>query len=191
MSKKRCAWCQGKPLYEEYHDTEWGVPLYEDQKLFEFLSLELFQAGLSWITVLKKRPHFRIAFDNFKIERVAQYSQKKIEYLMQDKGIIRNRLKIEACIANAAAIQIIQQKHPSFAHYLWSFVDHKPLYGGYHSLEEVPAYTPLAQRLSQALKKEGFRFIGPRVCYAFMQATGLVNDHLSSCFRHRELKEQL
>ena len=188
MSRKRCPWCIGDPLYEDYHDTEWGVPVYEDQRLFEFLSLELFQAGLSWITILRKRSHFRAAFDSFNIDLVAHYDSKKIEALLQNPGIIRNRLKIEACIANARAIQKLQEKHPSFAHFIWHFVHHKPLQSPFTSLEEIPAYTPLAQKLSKTLKKEGFKFVGPTICYAFMQATGLVNDHIPSCFRHQELK---
>ena len=188
MVKKKCDWCLGDPLYENYHDTEWGVPVYDDQKLFEFLSLEGFQAGLSWITILRKRKNFSAAFDGFDYYKVARYSkQKKIE-LLNDKGIIRNRLKIDAAVSNAQAYIGIQKRYGSFSQFIWGFTAGKPLVNTFKSLDEVPPFTPLAEKISKVLKNEGFKFVGPTIIYSHMQATGMVNDHLVDCFRHREIE---
>ncbi len=188
MVKKKCDWCLVDPLYENYHDTEWGVPVYDDQKLFEFLTLEGFQAGLSWITILRKRNNFSAAFDGFDYNKVARYSkQKKIE-LLNDKGIIRNRLKIDAAVSNAQAYIGIQKRYGSFSQFIWGFTAGKPLVNTFKSLDEVPPFTPLAEKISKVLKKEGFKFVGPTIIYSHMQATGMVNDHLVDCFRHREIE---
>jgi DNA-3-methyladenine glycosylase I len=188
MVKKKCDWCLGDPLYENYHDTEWGVPVYDDQKLFEFLTLEGFQAGLSWITILRKRKNFSAAFDGFDYTKVARYSkQKKIE-LLNDKGIIRNRLKIDAAVSNAQAYIGIQKRYGSFSQFIWGFTAGKPLVNTFKSLDEVPPFTPLAEKISKVLKNEGFKFVGPTIIYSHMQATGMVNDHLVDCFRHREIE---
>lgn len=188
MVKKKCDWCLVDPLYENYHDTEWGVPVYDDQKLFEFLTLEGFQAGLSWITILRKRKNFSAAFDGFDYNKVARYSkQKKIE-LLNDKGIIRNRLKIDAAVSNAQAYIGIQKRYGSFSQFIWGFTAGKPLVNTFKSLDEVPPFTPLAEKISKVLKKEGFKFVGPTIIYSHMQATGMVNDHLVDCFRHREIE---
>ena len=188
MVKKKCDWCLGDPLYENYHDTEWGVPVYDDQKLFEFLTLEGFQAGLSWITILRKRKNFSAAFDGFDYYKVARYSkQKKIE-LLNDKGIIRNRLKIDAAVSNAQAYIGIQKRYGSFSQFIWGFTAGKPLVNTFKSLDEIPPFTPLAEKISKVLKNEGFKFVGPTIIYSHMQATGMVNDHLVDCFRHREIE---
>lgn len=188
MVKKKCDWCLGDPLYENYHDTEWGVPVYDDQKLFEFLTLEGFQAGLSWITILRKRKNFSAAFDGFDYTKVARYSkQKKIE-LLNDKGIIRNRLKIDAAVSNAQAYIGIQKRYGSFSQFIWGFTAGKPLVNTFKSLDEAPPFTPLAEKISKVLKNEGFKFVGPTIIYSHMQATGMVNDHLVDCFRHREIE---
>ena len=186
MVKKKCDWCLGDPLYENYHDTEWGVPIYDDQKLFEFLTLESFQAGLSWITILRKRRNFSTAFDGFDYNKVARYSdQKKIE-LMNDKGIIRNRLKIDATVSNAQAFIKIQNRYGSFSQFIWQFTAGKSLVNTFKTLDEVPPFTPLAEKISTVLKNEGFKFVGPTIVYSHMQATGMVNDHLVDCFRYRD-----
>ncbi|MDA9572050.1 DNA-3-methyladenine glycosylase I [Flavobacteriaceae bacterium] len=190
MSKERCQWCVGDSLYEKYHDTEWGVAVYDDQKLFEFLTLETFQAGLSWITVLRKREHFSRTFHQFDYHKIAEYDTEKITNLKNDPGIIRNQLKIEATINNAQAFIKIQKSHGSFSNFIWAFVDGTPLTNTFHSLDEVPPYTPLAEKISTVLKKEGFKFVGPTVIYSHMQATGMVNDHLTSCFRHHEIRKR-
>lgn len=188
MVKKKCDWCLGDPLYENYHDTDWGVPIYDDQKLFEFLTLEGFQAGLSWITILRKRKNFSAAFDGFDYNKVARYSkQKKIE-LLNDKGIIRNRLKIDAAVSNAQAYIGIQKRYGSFSQFIWGFTAGKPLVNTFKSLDEAPPFTPLAEKISKVLKNEGFKFVGPTIIYSHMQATGMVNDHLVDCFRHREIE---
>ena len=188
MVKKKCDWCLVDPLYENYHDTEWGVPVYDDQKLFEFLTLEGFQAGLSWITILRKRKNFSAAFDGFDYNKVARYSkQKKIE-LLNDKGIIRKRLKIDAAVSNAQAYIGIQKRYGSFSQFVWGFTAGKPLVNTFKSLDEVPPFTPLAKKISKVLKNEGFKFVGPTIIYSHMQATGMVNDHLVDCFRHREIE---
>lgn len=188
-SLSRCGWVTNDPLYIEYHDKEWGVPVYDDVKLFEFLLLEFFQAGLSWLTILKKRENFRKAFDGFDYKKIARYDEKKLEQLLNDKGIIRNKLKINAAISNATAFMKVQEEFGSFSKYIWSFVDGKPIQNSYKSLKEVPANTPLSDKISKDLKKRGFKFVGSTVIYAHMQATGMVNDHTADCFRHEEVKE--
>lgn len=187
MEKKRCSWCGNDPLYMAYHDEEWGVPVYDDDTLFEFLILETFQAGLSWITILKKRENFRKAFDNFDYKKIANYSEEKEESLRQDAGIIRNKLKIKATITNAQAFMKVQEEYGSFSTYIWSFVDGKPIVNTFKSLLEVPANTSLSDAISKDLKKRGFKFVGSTVIYAHMQATGMVNDHVEECFRYKEL----
>jgi DNA-3-methyladenine glycosylase I len=187
MKKHRCNWCVGDDLYEAYHDEEWGVPVYDDDTLFEFLVLETFQAGLSWITVLRKRENFRKAFDNFDYKKIANYKQDKIDALLLDTGIIRNKLKVNATIINAQAFMKIQDEFGSFSKYIWGFVDGKPINNGFKNLSDVPANTPLSDTLSKDLKKRGFKFVGSTVVYAFMQATGMVNDHETGCFRYGEV----
>ncbi|WP_115461009.1 DNA-3-methyladenine glycosylase I [Winogradskyella aurantiaca] len=188
-TKKRCGWCEGDPLYEAYHDNEWGVPLYDDDLLFEFLILETFQAGLSWITILRKRENFRVAFDHFNYQKIARYKEQKIEALLQDAGIIRNRLKIKATVSNAQAFIRVQEEFGSFAKYIWGFVDGKPINNALTSYKDGPANTPLSDTISKDLKKRGFKFVGSTVVYAHMQATGMVNDHEVSCFRFQEVQE--
>ncbi len=187
--KIRCGWCVGDPLYEAYHDREWGVPLKDDAAIFEFLILETFQAGLSWITILRKRENFRKAFDNFDYKKMANYSDAKIEELLQDSGIIRNGSKIRAAVTNARAFIMVQEEFGSFSKYIWSFVDGSPIQNDWNHLKEVPATTPVSEALSKDLKKRGFKFVGPTVVYAHMQATGMVNDHVKNCFRNPEVKE--
>lgn len=187
-NKKRCGWCEGDALYEAYHDEEWGVPLYEDHLLFEFLILETFQAGLSWITILRKRENFRRAFDNFDFKKIAEYSEEKIEELMQNSGIIRNKLKIQASVSNARAFIKIREIHGSFSEYIWAFVNNRPLQTNISSYKTAPAQTELSRKISKDLKKSGFKFVGPTVVYAHMQATGMVNDHEVACFRHKEVQ---
>ncbi len=187
MKKNRCSWCEGDVLYEAYHDQEWGVPVYDDATLFEFLILETFQAGLSWITILRKRENFRAAFDNFDYKKIARYTQDKIDVLIQDAGIIRNKLKIHATITNAQAFMKIQEEFGSFNKYIWDFVDGKPIISNLKNYKEAPATTQISEVLSKDLKKRGFKFVGPTVIYAHMQATGMVNDHEVSCFRYNEV----
>jgi DNA-3-methyladenine glycosylase I len=187
MEKPKCDWCKGSPLYEKYHDTEWGVPLFDEQMLFEFLILETFQAGLSWITVLRKREDFRKAFDQFDYKKIAAYDSSKEQELLQNSKIIRNRLKIIATINNAEAFMKIQKQYGSFSDYIWGFVDGKPITNSFKTLAEVPAKTPLAETISKDLKQNGFKFVGPTVIYAHMQASGMVNDHLTNCFRYKEV----
>ena len=187
MEKYRCGWCKGDTLYEKYHDEEWGVPVKDDSKLFEFLILETFQAGLSWITILRKRENFRRAFDNFDYKKVANYNQDKIDELLQDKGIVRNKLKINATITNAAAFMQIQHKFGSFSEYIWAFVDGKPIKNSFKDYRNAPSNTELSDRISKDLKKRGFKFVGSTVIYAHMQATGMVNDHEITCFRYNEV----
>ena len=180
---KRCGWCLSSDLYKEYHDKEWGVPVYDDQKLFEFLILETFQAGLSWITILKKRENFQVAFDDFDYKKVANYPEEKIQELMLDAGIIRNQLKIRAAVSNAIAFMKVQEEFGSFSKYIWKFTDGKPIDNKRKSLKEVPATSPLSDEISKDLKKRGFKFVGSTVVYAHMQATGMVNDHMEDCWR--------
>lgn len=187
MEKVRCSWCESSDLYKNYHDTEWGVPVYDDQKLFEFLTLETFQAGLSWITVLKKRENFREAFDNFDYKKIAQYNDNKFNELIQNAGIIRNKLKVKAAISNAQAFMQVQKEFGSFSKYIWDFVDGKPITNSFKTLTEVPATTALSDTISKDLKNRGFKFVGSTVVYAHMQATGMVNDHIVSCFRYKEV----
>ena len=181
----RCGWCGSDPLYVQYHDTDWGVPEYDSRALFEKLILDGFQAGLSWITILRKRENFRTAFDGFKPEVIARYDRRKIERLMKDEGIVRNRLKIEGTVESAKAYLAIDD----FSAYLWGFVDGKPVQNSFSSLKQVPAETPLTQKMSKDLKKRGFKFCGPTIVYAFMQACGLINDHLVTCHRHEAVKK--
>jgi len=183
----RCAWCGNDPLYQAYHDTEWGVPLHDDRALFELLTLEGAQAGLSWITVLKKRDNYRRAFANFDPEAVARFGDAETAALLANPGIVRNRLKIASTIANARAFLAIQAEFGSFDAWLWGFVEGCPIDERRADIGAVPASTPLSDALSKALKKRGFRFVGSTICYAFLQAAGLVNDHTVDCFRHREV----
>ncbi|PNQ75062.1 DNA-3-methyladenine glycosylase I [Hanstruepera neustonica] len=187
MTKHRCGWCVGDDLYEAYHDQEWGVPVYDDETLFEFLILETFQAGLSWITILRKRENFRKAFDNFDYQKIASYQQPKIDSLLQDAGIIRNKLKINATVSNAQAFMKIQEEFGSFSKYIWGFVDHKPIKNNLKNHKNAPATTAISDALSKDLKKRGFKFVGSTVVYAHMQATGMVNDHEVTCFRYDEV----
>ena len=187
MEKHKCGWCLGDDLYESYHDEEWGVPVYDDAKLFEFLILETFQAGLSWITILRKRENFRKAFDDFDYKKIAQYNQNKINVLIQDAGIIRNKLKIHATITNAKAFMKIQEEFGSFSKYIWGFVNGKPIKNKLKSYKEAPANTALSDAISKDLKSRGFKFVGSTVVYAHMQATGMVNDHEYNCFRYHEV----
>ena len=184
----RCAWCSDDPLYQAYHDTEWGVPVHDDQTLFEFLTLEGAQAGLSWLTILRKRENYRRAFDNFDIERIARYGEGDTQRLLNDAGIVRNRLKIAATIGNARATLAVQASHGSLASLLWEFVDGKPVINRWRSLSEVPVSTPQSDAMSKALKRLGFKFVGTTICYALMQAVGMVNDHTVDCFRYRETR---
>ncbi|MFV2082773.1 MAG: DNA-3-methyladenine glycosylase I, partial [bacterium] len=182
----RCQWAKSE-LMIQYHDTEWGVPLHDDRKLFEFLTLDAFQAGLSWEIILKKRENFRKALDNFDPEKISRYTVRKIEKLMKDPGIVRNRLKIESTISNAAAFLEVQREFGGFDSYTWDFVGGNPIVNTFKSLDEIPSSTPESEIMSNDLKKRGFRFVGSTICYAFMQAAGLVNDHTLDCFRYREL----
>ena len=185
MNKNRCAWCEKDDLYRNYHDNEWGKPVYNDATLFEFLILETFQAGLSWHTILKKRENFRKAFDQFDVKKVAAYNDKKLQILIEDTGIIRNQLKIKSAVSNAQAFIKIQEEFGSFSKYIWAFVDGKPIDNKPQTLKDVPATTPLSDALSKDLKKRGFKFVGSTVIYAHMQATGMVNDHVADCFTRK------
>ena len=187
--KTRCEWSGTDPLYVAYHDDEWGVPVHEDQHLFEMLILEGAQAGLSWRTILNKREGYRKAFDNFDIKTVAAYEQSDVDRLMTSPGIVRNRLKIESAIKNARGSLAIQDEFGSLDAYLWQFVDGEPRQNAWRSMAEVPAQTEQSAAMSKALKKRGFNFVGPTICYAFMQAIGMVNDHTTDCFRYREISE--
>jgi DNA-3-methyladenine glycosylase I len=183
----RCAWPANDPLYIKYHDKEWGVPIHNDKKLFEFLLLEGFQAGLSWRTILYKRQNFRKAFDNFDFNKVAKYDKQKINSLMKDAGIIRNQLKINSAVSNAKAFIAMRKEFGTFDKYIWGFVDGKPIKNKFKSLKELPARTELSDIISKDLKKRGFNFVGSTIIYAHMQATGMVNDHLVDCFRYNDL----
>ncbi len=195
---QRCGWCEARsgsgsgargpdPLYIDYHDREWGVPQHDDRVLFEFLVLEGAQAGLSWLTILRKRENYRAAFAGFDVQKVARFDEDDKARLLQDAGIVRNRLKVSAAIDNASRYLAVQEEFGSFDRYLWNFVDGRPIQNHWRSLAELPASTPLAEQISKDLKRRGFRFVGPTICYSLMQAVGLVNDHLVDCFRHREL----
>lgn len=185
--KSRCSWCGDDPLYVVYHDTEWGVPVHDDRKMFEMLLLETFQAGLSWITVLKKRERFRVRFKQFDPVQVAQMTDRELQELLSDKGIIRNRQKIFAARKNAQAFLETAQEFGSFCSYLWTFVGHRPIVNRWSEINELPSRSALSESISKDLKRRGFQFVGPTVVYAHLQAAGLVNDHLISCFRHGEL----
>jgi DNA-3-methyladenine glycosylase I len=187
MNIQRCGWSTSDPLYLEYHDKEWGTPVHDDRKLFEMLILEGAQAGLSWITILRKRENYRKAFDRFHAERIARYDQRKVRQLLSDDGIVRNRLKIEAAIANAKAFLAVQKEFGSFDRYIWQFVGGKPRVNRRRTLKQIPPETRESDAMSRDLKERGFRFVGSTICYAFMQAVGMVNDHITSCFRHRGL----
>lgn len=186
----RCPWPKDDELMIKYHDEEWGVPVHNDRKLFEFLLLEGFQAGLSWRTILHKRKNFRKAFDNFDFNKIAEYDKRKINSLMKDEGIIRNKLKIQAAVTNAKAFIQIRKEFGTFDKYIWSFVNYKPIINKFKSSEELPARTELSDKISDDLKKRGFKFVGSTVIYAHMQATGMVNDHLVSCYRYKKLNRK-
>jgi len=184
-TKLRCAWCEKDDLYRNYHDSEWGKPVYDDETIFEFLILETFQAGLSWYTVLAKRENFRKAFDNFDLIKIANYSEEKMAELAEDAGIIRNKLKIKATVTNAQAYIKVQEEFGSFSKYIWGFVEGKPIDNQPQTLKDVPATTPISDALGKDLKKRGFKFVGSTVMYAHMQATGMVNDHIMECFTRK------
>lgn len=184
--RTRCPWSTSDPLYLQYHDTEWGVPVHDDRTLFEMLLLEGAQAGLSWITILKKRDNYRKAFDGFNPEAIARYDRRKVKQLLSDEGIVRNRLKIEGTIRNAQAFIEVQQEFGSFDRYIWRFVDGRPIVNSWKLPKDIPAKTPVSDAMSRDLKKRGFSFVGSTICYAFMQAVGMVNDHTRTCFLHRK-----
>jgi DNA-3-methyladenine glycosylase I len=186
---KRCDWPGNNPLYCAYHDNEWGVPVHDDQKLFEFLMLEGAQAGLSWITILRKRENYRAAFDGFDVNRVARYDAAKIESLLRDAGIVRNRLKVMAAVNNAQRFLAVQEEFGSFDTFIWRFVDGRPKQNKWRNMGEIPATSPESEAMSQELKRRGFKFVGATICYAHMQATGMVNDHTMDCFRYKELSK--
>lgn len=187
----RCSWAKGDELYEKYHDEEWGVPVHDDQKLFEFLTLEAFQAGLSWLTILRKRENFRNAFANFDYAKVAEFDDKDFIRLMNDTGIVRNRMKIEASINNAHRFVKIREEFGTFNNYIWGFVDGVPIQSNFKNMTDVPASTSLSDAISKDLKDRGFKFVGSTTIYAHMQATGMVNDHVISCFRYNEVKQNV
>jgi DNA-3-methyladenine glycosylase I len=187
QSIKRCEWPANSDIMTEYHDSEWGNPVHDDRLHFEFLTLDAFQAGLSWLTILKKRDAFRAAFAGFDVQKVALFTTDDIERLMQDAGIVRNRLKITATVNNAKAFIKVQADFGSFDRYIWQFTNHQTIHNHWYTLKEIPAVSPQAVAMSKALKKSGFSFVGPTICYAYMQAAGLVNDHVVGCFRHQQL----
>ncbi len=187
MNTPRCVWCSNDQLYQAYHDTEWGVPVHDDRALFEFLILEGAQAGLSWLTILKKRENYRVAFDGFDATRIARYGANKIESLLRNPGIVRNRLKVAAAVTNAQSFLDVQSEFGSFDKFIWQFVDGKPKQNARHSGADIPASTPESDAMSKELKRRGFKFVGSTICYAHMQATGMVNDHTMDCFRYKEL----
>lgn len=187
MEKHKCGWCKGDDLYEAYHDQEWGLPVRDDETLFEFLVLETFQAGLSWITILRKRENFRRAFDSFDYKKIAGYPQSKIDELLQDAGIIRNKLKVNATVSNAQSFMAVQKEFGSFSNYIWGFVNNQPITNAFSNYKDAPAKTELSDKISKDLKKRGFKFVGSTVVYATMQAIGMVNDHETNCFRYNEV----
>lgn len=187
--KKRCGWCGDDPLYVQYHDEEWGVPVYDDPTLFEFLILEGAQAGLSWITILKKREGYRTLFDGFNADKVARYTDKKLDKILLNPAIVRNRLKVYSARKNARAFLAIQESHGSFSDYIWNFVDGEPIQNTFRTMKQVPATSSVSDALSKDMKKRGFTFVGSTIMYAHMQATGMVNDHTTECFRHKECKK--
>jgi DNA-3-methyladenine glycosylase I len=182
----RCGWCLGNNLYERYHDDEWGLTTYDDHQLFELLLLEGAQAGLSWLTVLRKREGYRRALDGFDPEKIALYQPARVNELLQNPEIVRNRLKVESAVSNARLFLDIRERTGSFSNYVWQFADHQPKQNSFRSLKQVPSTTPASDRMSKTMKKQGFKFVGSTICYAYMQATGMVNDHLLSCFRYKE-----
>jgi DNA-3-methyladenine glycosylase I len=184
---KRCWWCGDDELYQQYHDLEWGVPVHDERGLFEFLCLEGAQAGLSWVTILRKRENYRCVFDNFDAEKIAGYGDAKIAELLQDPGIVRNKLKVNGFVKNARAYLELREQGQTLDQYLWNYVDGRPLQNNCKSIKQVPATSAISDAMAKDLKKRGFTFVGSTICYAFMQAAGLVNDHVSDCFRHREL----
>ena len=186
---QRCDWVGGSELEQNYHDHEWGVPVHDERTLFEFLLLEGAQAGLSWSTILRKREHYRLVFDNFDPEKIARYNKKKVERLLKDPGIVRNRLKVAAAVTNAQAYLALLEQDNSLDNFLWSFVEGKPRTNQWRSYRDMPATTQESDAMSRALKKHGFRFVGPTICYAFMQAVGMVNDHTIGCYRHKQLRD--
>jgi DNA-3-methyladenine glycosylase I len=186
---ERCGWCGSDPLYIAYHDSEWGIPVYDDNTLFEFLILEGAQAGLAWITVLRKREGYRKAFDGFSAKKIAGYSDLQLDGILSDKAIIRNRLKVYGARQNARAFLEVQEKLGSFSHYLWRFVDGRPIRNAWSTMDKVPSNTPLSDAISKDMKQRGFTFVGTTIVYAYLQATGIVNDHIMSCFRHRECND--
>ena len=185
--KIRCAWAGTDPIYIKYHDTEWGVPLHDDRRLFESLVLDGFQAGLSWITILKKRPNYRKAFDHFDPEKIAVYNSRKLKALLSDKGIVRNKLKIEAAVQNARAFLSVKEEFGSFNDYIWQFTGGKTIRNAWKKMADIPVQTNVSAAMSKDLKKRGFKFVGPTICYAFMQAAGMVNDHVVDCFRYHQV----
>ena len=190
MNKVRCTWAGSDPLYYAYHDHEWGIPLHDDRAWFEFLILEGAQAGLSWITILKKRDAYRTAFDNFDAQRIARYDENKIESLLQDTGIVRNRLKVQSAVTNAQQFLAVQKEFGSFDAFIWNFVDGVSQQNNWSTLSDVPASTPQSDAMSKELKRRGFKFVGSTICYALMQATGMVNDHTVDCYRHLEIRKE-
>lgn len=186
--KARCAWVTDDPIYIHYHDNEWGVPIYDDRLLFEFLILEGAQAGLNWLTILKRRENYRLAFDNFDAEKIANYDENKYNELLVNSGVIRNRLKIQSTITNARSYLMIRQEFSSFSEYIWRFVDGKPIHNNWKSHKQVPTNTVLSDCMSNDLKKRGFKFVGSTICYAYMQAVGMVNDHLIDCYRYNDVR---
>ena len=189
MEPERCAWCGDDPLYISYHDEDWGVPVHDDIKLFEMLTLEGAQAGLSWITILKKRASYQKAFDNFDLQTIAGYNENKLDELRNNSGIVRNRLKIASVVKNANTVLKIQEEFESFDTFIWQFVDGKPKQNAWTSLSEIPSSTKASDLMSKDLKKRGCSFVGPTICYAFMQAVGMVNDHTTNCFRYKEVMQ--
>lgn len=187
QDRPRCSWAGADPDYRRYHDTEWGRPLHDDRQLFEFLILEGAQAGLSWITILKKRPHYRAAFDAFDPRKIVRYDAARIDHLCVDPGIVRNRLKIEAAVSNAAAFLRVQAEFGRFDRYIWQFVDGRPVKNAWKHVSEIPTATDASRAMSRDLKRRGFKFVGPTICYAFMQAVGMVNDHTVDCFRYHQV----
>jgi DNA-3-methyladenine glycosylase I len=186
-ARTRCSWCGEDPLYISYHDREWGVPLHVDQLLFEFLILEGAQAGLSWLTILRKRDAYRMAYHQFDAEKIARFNSRSIARLLHNSGIVRNRLKVEASITNARAYLDVKEAFGSFDRYIWQFVDDQPIQNRWRSVSDIPVTTGESNQMSKDLKQRGFRFVGPTICYAYMQAVGMVNDHVIDCFRHKEI----
>lgn len=189
--KKRCAWVTDDPLYISYHDLEWGVPIYDDRLLFEFLVLEGMQAGLSWLTILKKRDNYRKSFDNFNAKKIVKYDQQKIDQLLMNEGIVRNKLKIASVITNAKSFLEVKQEFSSFSEYIWGFVNGSPIQNRWRNITQLPSTSAISDQLSKDLKKRGFKFVGSTICYAFMQAVGMINDHTADCFLYKKASYRL